>query len=114
MTAHARSLRASQTDAERLLWAHLRRANLGGARFRRQQPIGPYIVDFYCHRARLVVELDGSQHTEAEHARRDIERDAFLESHGLRVLRVSDDKVLKQLPTVLEEIFARVCPGPLP
>src|SRR5687768_1556719 len=92
MTLHARSLRVQQTDAERLLWAHLRRARLG-PKFRRQQPLGPYIVDFYCHEEGLVVELDGSQHLEPEHAQRDLERDSFYEQRGLCVLRFANDHV---------------------
>ena len=60
----AKQLRAEMTEAERLLWTALRNKNFGGARFRRQQPTGPYIADFYCAQAKLVIELDGGQHSE--------------------------------------------------
>lgn len=76
--AFAKSLRANATEAERKLWALLRGRHLGGYRFRRQQPIGPYIVDFFCPSARLVVELDGSQHSKDEVLAYDAARGGFL------------------------------------
>ena len=113
MIERARSLRRAQTDAERLLWAHLRRSHFG-PKFRRQRPIGPYVVDFYCHAARLVIELDGCQHLEATQAARDRERDQFLTQQGLRVLRFDDLQVLKALKRVLEEVERHVRACPLP
>jgi very-short-patch-repair endonuclease len=79
---NARALRHASTDAERMLWQHLRGGRLG-LKFRRQHPIPPYIADFCCVSAKLVVELDGSQHSEAT----DRERTRYLESQGWRVLR---------------------------
>lgn len=108
MRAHARSLRENQTDAERLLWACLRRGQLEKLRFRRQQPVGPFILDFYCHRARLAIELDGGQHLLPEHAARDRERDRYLMRHGIRVLRFYNDQVLNRLPDVLAEIHRQL------
>ena len=90
----ARRLRRDQTDAEARLWERLRANRLEGWKFRRQAPVGPFIVDFLCLRAALVVELDGGIH--AEQVERDVRRDAFLAARGLQVLRfwntqVSDD-----------------------
>jgi very-short-patch-repair endonuclease len=98
----ARDLRARMTEAETRLWFHLRRRELGGRRFRRQHPIGPYIADFACLDAGLVVELDGSQHLLS---RTDARRDACLRRHGFRVLRFWNDEVLLRLEDVLEAIL---------
>ena len=75
------------TDSERALWERLRRKQVLAVQFYRQKPIGNYIVDFYAPKAKIVVEVDGSQHMESEQAARDLQRDAFLASQGLRVLR---------------------------
>ena len=85
--ANARALRRSLADAERVIWYGLRAHRLDGIGFRRQTPIGPYIVDFVSHQAKLIIEIDGGQHFESEHLRRDARRDAFLESKGFRVLK---------------------------
>jgi very-short-patch-repair endonuclease len=99
----ARRLRKNQTEAEGLLWRHLRRRQLDGFKFRRQHPFGIYVCDFVCLEAGLVVELDGSQHLdEAPH---DAVRDAFLRSHGFRVLRFWNGDVLSQRDSVIETIF---------
>ena len=105
----ARELRRGATDAERKLWHHLRSGQLGGLKFRRQHPIPPYIVDFYCDASRLVVELDGSQHTPEV----DRVRTRFLESKGLTVLRFWDNEVLMQTQAVIEAIWNSVGPRPL-
>ncbi len=105
---NARNLRKRQTDAEQCLWRHLRRDQLG-ARFLRQRPLGQYIVDFYAPRARLVIELDGSQHIDDPVQReKDKCRDAWLNSRGLRVLRFDDRQVLTETQAVLEVIFSVV------
>ena len=97
----AKTLRGRMTEAERALWFRLRGGRLDGLKFRRQHPIPPYIVDFYCTEANLVVELDGSQHgTEV-----DATRTAALEGHGLRVLRFWDNQVLADGNAVLSEIL---------
>jgi very-short-patch-repair endonuclease len=88
----ARTLRADDTRAEARLWAAIRNRRLDGWKWRRQVPIGPFIVDFYCADADLVVELDGGQHAEAEAY--DTRRTAHLESLGLRVLRFWNNQVL--------------------
>jgi very-short-patch-repair endonuclease len=88
----ARELRAEKTRAEAHLWAALRNRALGGWKWRRQVPRGPFILDFFCPEARLVVEVDGGQHAEA--AEYDARRTAFLEREGLRVLRFWNRDVL--------------------
>ena len=106
-----RALRAAMTDAERLLWRCLRMRQLGGHRFRRQVPVGPYIVDFACLPARVVVEVDGGQHAGSIGDRR---RDAFLRAAGFHVLRFWNHEVLAQPDAVCEVILARLAPGPPP
>lgn len=98
----ARQLRHRLTDAEQHLWKYLRRRHIGGYRFRRQVPIGPYIADFACLDPALVIEIDGSQH--ADQAMSDGRRDAFLRSRGFRVLRFWNSDVLQQTAGVLEVI----------
>ena len=98
----ARSLKRNMTDAERHLWQHLRGRQLGGVKFRRQQIIGSYIVDFVSMEHKLVVELDGGQH--AEQADYDAARTDFLNRAGYRVLRFWNHEVLTQTTAVLEKI----------
>lgn len=105
--AHARELRGRMTEAEQMLWFHLRRDQLG-VRFYRQRPLGPYIVDFYSPKARLVTELDGSQHFEPRHRARDAVRDGWLQSQGIVVLRFDDRQALLETEAVLEVILAAV------
>ena len=101
---NARKLRKNMTDAERALWSVLRRKQLGGHRFRKQVPIGKFIVDFMCLDARLIVELDGGQHSDAQPA--DAERDAWLLRQGFRVLRFWNHDVMKNQEGVLTTIVA--------
>lgn len=98
----ARDLRRRQTPAEGCLWAYLRAGQLDGYRFRRQQPVGPYIADFYCAVARLAVELDGPIHERQREY--DAEHDAYLAAHGLRVLRFTNDAALNNLDATLNTI----------
>ena len=107
----AKALRQRQTDAEGLLWHYLRKKQLGGYKFRRQQPIGPYIVDFACMPEKLLVELDGGQH--AERAAHDERRDAFLRSKGVRVLRFWNNEVFENRFGVLERVYEAL-PSPPP
>jgi len=114
---HSRALRRSPTDAEKALWLELRGRRLMGFRFRRQQPIGPFIVDFYCASARLVVEVDGGGHALERKEDRDRERDRALESEGIRVLRFWNTEVLRNMEGVLEAIvkaIGRPSPRPSP
>lgn len=105
----ARQLRRSMTDSERTLWGRLRRKQLLGIQFYRQKPVGDYIVDFFAPKARLVAEVDGSQHLSAEHAARDKQRDVDLSGLGLLVLRFDSSQVLKQTDAVVETIFQMLC-----
>jgi len=103
---NARKLRRAQTDAERMLWARLRARGIGGAKFRRQLPIGPFVADFCCLEKRLIVELDGGHH--GAQAERDDKRSEWLERHGYRVMRFWNDDVVKNIEGVLEQILARL------
>ncbi len=99
----ARKLRQEQTDAESLMWALLRDNRLGGAKFRRQHPFPPYVLDFFCHEASLAIELDGGQHSEAN--AHDEKRSAFLKSKGIDVLRFCNNEVFAETEAVLEKIW---------
>jgi very-short-patch-repair endonuclease len=98
----ARTLRQNLTDAERRLWSRLRGRQLDGCRFRRQAPLGPYVVDFVCFAARLVIEVDGGQHS--SRAEEDAERSSWLEANGFHVLRFWNNEVHGNLEGVLETI----------
>jgi very-short-patch-repair endonuclease len=109
----ARALRNRLTDTEQHLWQRLRRKQLSGHRFRRQVPLGRYIVDFTCFEARVIVEVDGGQH--AEDIMRDWERDHWLSSQGFRVLRFWNNDVLRETDAVVEMIVrALMQPPPHP
>jgi very-short-patch-repair endonuclease len=100
----ARALRSNMTEAEQKLWFHLRRKQIGGIQFYRQRAIGNFIVDFYAPAAKLVIEVDGSQHFTPETIEADRLRGAFLSSQGVHVLRFDNLQILKQLTSVLESI----------
>jgi very-short-patch-repair endonuclease len=117
LTKTARKLRTKTTDAENKLWLALRSRRMNGFKFKRQVPFGPYIADFLCAEAKLIVEADGSQH--AEQASADDIRTAHFESQGYRVLRFWNNDVLQNLEGVLEAIAAELgtktpssCPSP--
>ena len=98
----ARALRKNKTDAERLLWKHLRNRQLLGCKFRRQVPIGPYIADFVCVSLKLIVEVDGSQHM--SNINYDNTRTQHFENHGFQVVRFWNNDVLAQHSAVLESL----------
>ena len=106
MQENARSLRKNQTEAEALLWSKLRSRQLSGCKFRRQHPIGHYILDFYCAEAHLAIEIDGGQHAENDFCKKDALRTAYLEGKGIRVIRFWNDNVLEHLEEVVSEIYA--------
>jgi very-short-patch-repair endonuclease len=93
------------TEGERKLWTLLRRKKLSGFRFRRQATIGPYIADFFCARAKLIIELDGEPHSDEIRMRRDASRTKWLEAHGCRVIRFWNIDVFKHPEEVIEAIF---------
>jgi very-short-patch-repair endonuclease len=107
----ARELRKKQTSAEGLLWQLLRNRQLLEFKFRRQHQIGDYVADFYCHEAQLVIERDGSVHESNEQWYHDRNRDAYMIAQGLRVLRLTNDRILNDTENVLEEI-AKYLPSP--
>jgi very-short-patch-repair endonuclease len=98
----ARTLRQNSTDAERWLWSRLRKRQLEGYRFRRQAPLGSYVVDFACLAARLVVEVDGGQHS--WRTEQDAARTSWLQANGFQVLRFWNNEVLTSTDGVLETI----------
>jgi very-short-patch-repair endonuclease len=100
----ARQLRSQPTDAERKLWALLRNSQVMERRFRRQHPIGPYIVDFLCPAAKLIVELDGGQHSTDAAVAYDAARTVWLEKRGYRVLRFDNVEFLKNSLDIVESI----------
>ncbi len=110
LTFRARNLRADSTDAERLLWRRLRAHRLNGFKFKRQQPIGRFIVDFVRLQAKLIVEVDGGQHTAAD----DHARDAALVPCGFRVLRFWNNEVLTNIDGVVQRISDSLPPSPPP
>ncbi|MCP4713564.1 MAG: endonuclease domain-containing protein [Deltaproteobacteria bacterium] len=104
----AKQLRKNATDAERFLWSKLRAKQVGGFKFRRQQPIGKYIVDFVNLEKKVIVELDGSQH--AENKAKDHERDTWLKQEGFAVLRFWNNELFENIEGVLEVIRKQVMP----
>ncbi|MDO8578169.1 MAG: endonuclease domain-containing protein [Dehalococcoidales bacterium] len=102
----SRRLRSNMTDAEIRLWAKIRVDQINGYRFYRQKPLGNYIVDFYCPKAKLVVEVDGSEHLEESGAKKDVMRDRYLRNLGLRVLRFTNIEVLTNIHGVVESILS--------
>ncbi|TGE14737.1 endonuclease domain-containing protein [Hymenobacter elongatus] len=109
---HRQQLRNHLTPAEATLWRALQRSQLAGSKFRRQHGIGSYIVDFYCPAERLVVELDGAGHFSVSGEANDVERTAYLNGLGLRVLRFENRLVLEQLDGVLTAIAVVFNSGP--
>jgi very-short-patch-repair endonuclease len=101
----ARKLRCEQTDAEQRLWGALRNRQMRQFKFRRQQPIGPYIVDFVCFDAKFVIELDGGQHTRNDIAQYDAARTLYLESEGYRVMRIWNGELFRNFRGVMEGIY---------
>ena len=105
---YSRALRNEMTEAEKLLWSKLRRKQLKGFQFYRQRIIGDFIVDFYCPKASLVIELDGGQHFSDEGIRKDKIRDLHLKRNGLKVLRYSDKDIFTNIEGILEEIYGNL------
>ena len=105
LRTHARELRKAATDVESLLWILLRSNQLPGKKFRRQHPIGNYILDFYCHEAKLAIELDGGQHADGVQHLHDEKRSAWLDEQGITVLRFWNNEVLANTEGVLQYVY---------
>ena len=112
LTSRAQQLRNNPTDAERQLWSALRRRRFAGYKFRRQVPLGTYILDFMCREGRLVIEVDGAQHADREQY--DAKRDDWLRAQGFGVMRVTDREVLTALDSVEEAIWQALIENPHP
>jgi type I restriction system adenine methylase HsdM len=118
----ARTLRQESTDAEALMWQFLRDRQIAGCKFRRQHPLEPYVLDFYCHELKLAVEVDGGQHNEPAGRAHDARRESFLVKNGIRTLRFWNNQVLAETEAVLEAVYQAVMesqaagpsPSPLP
>ena len=107
----AKKLRSNMTDAERRLWYRLRAHRFDGHKFKRQIPVGPYVVDFACLGRKVVIEVDGGQHSDSQS---DISRDIYLRDQGFQVLRFWNNDVLKNTDAVLEVILSTLATAPSP
>ncbi|MEQ8404258.1 MAG: endonuclease domain-containing protein [Oceanicaulis sp.] len=107
----ARALRRRMTDAETILWSRLRRGQLGGWKFRRQHPVGPYIADFACLDGGLIVEVDGATHSTPREIARDARRTAFLQAKGFEVYRAWNIDIYENLEGVLDGVIAALPPS---
>jgi len=101
----SRTLRQEMTDAERLFWSKVRMKQLNGYQFYRQRPIDRYVVDFFCPKAKLIVEIDGGQHYEDDGRRKDEIRDKYLSGLGLKILRFSDRDIIENIEGVVEHVL---------
>jgi very-short-patch-repair endonuclease len=100
----AETLRSNMTESEKLLWNRLNNKQINGLKFRRQHPINQFIVDFYCHQAKLVIELDGGIHNKRQVAEHDTGREAMLTNYGLKILRFKNEEVLFNIENVISKI----------
>ena len=101
----SRELRENMTEAERLLWRKIRMKQLNGYQFYRQKPIDDYIVDFYCPKAKFIIEVDGSQHFDGENIENDRIRDEVINGLGLKILRFTNVEVMTDIDGVVENIL---------
>ncbi|WP_448045699.1 endonuclease domain-containing protein [Bradyrhizobium liaoningense] len=106
--AAAKKLRANTTPHERMLWRTLKDLPTDGSHFRRQAPIGSYVVDFFCPAKRLIIELDGGHHSEDDTAKRDLDRQRWLENEGYRVIRFWNSELSNDLTAVMERIYVEL------
>jgi very-short-patch-repair endonuclease len=108
MTGRARHLRKNVTNAEQKIWFYLRRNQLSNLYFRRQTPVGPYILDFYCHELGLAIELDGGQHDDDQHRTRDAHRTQWLQQQGIFVIRFWNNDVMRNIEGVLQMLSVHI------
>jgi len=109
-----KELRQNQTEAEKLLWSQLRNKRFSGVKFFRQYSIGTYVLDFYSPTRRLVIELDGGQHSEQEQKEYDENRSEYLKAHDVEVIRFWNNEVMQDMEGVLVRIAERVTPPDIP
>jgi very-short-patch-repair endonuclease len=112
LRSNTRALRRNMTDAQSIIWYNVRAHRFQGASVRRPTPIGPYIAEFVCHAAKLIIELDGGQHFESKNIARDAKRDAYLAARGYRILRFNSLDVTTNKSGVLETIAAALGKAP--
>jgi very-short-patch-repair endonuclease len=105
----ARKLRQDATDPEALIWRCLRDRRVNKRKFRRQHPIKPFVLDFYCADLRLAIELDGGQHNSVEGKQRDKARETFFRSQGIETIRFTNDEVMRHTDSVMNVIWKRTC-----
>lgn len=108
-----RELRRNQTEAEKTFWIHVRNKRFYGIKFFRQYSVGPYIVDFYCPKLKLAIELDGGQHAEDDNLEYDADRSAYLKAQGIDVMRFWNNEVLLDIEGVLAQVAQKITP-PVP
>jgi very-short-patch-repair endonuclease len=106
--ARCRSFRNQSTEAEKQLWAYLHNRQLDGIKFRRQHPVGNYVLDFYCPEANLCIEVDGSGHLDPEQIQHDLERTRFLQEQGIRIIRFWNTDIFDHMDVVLDVIAKEV------
>jgi len=104
----AQFLRKNETESEKNLWGKLKNNQLKGFKFRRQHPIGLYIADFYCHKLKLIIEVDGEYHNLPEQIEKDKERTQILESNGLQLIRFTNNEIQKNLEQIISEIIIKI------
>jgi|WetSurMetagenome_2_1015567.scaffolds.fasta_scaffold724523_1 imidazole glycerol-phosphate synthase subunit HisF len=100
----ASQMRKDQTPAEKILWEKLRKRQLEGLKFRRQHPVNCFIADFYCHEAKLIIEVDGNVHDDPRQNERDIEREGIIKSLGLRIIRFTNKEIFNNVEDVIKKI----------
>ncbi|MBC7556544.1 MAG: endonuclease domain-containing protein [Chryseobacterium sp.] len=106
--SEAQFLRKNETETEKILWENLRDNQLQGFKFRRQHPISLYIADFYCHKLKLIIEIDGGYHDSSEQVQKDQERTEILNSNGLEVIRFTDQEIAENIEKVIEQITLKI------
>jgi cyclase len=102
---NAKKLRRNRTEAENILWENIRHKKLNGLKFRRQHPIGDYIIDFYCHDKKLGIEVDGEIHQKKEHKMNDLQRTSELNQLGIQIIRFTNNEILDEMKMVKKKIL---------
>ncbi|HPT11563.1 MAG TPA: endonuclease domain-containing protein [Bacteroidales bacterium] len=101
-------LRKDQTEAEKIIWQSLRRRQIEGLKFRRQHPINNFVADFYCHEAKLVIEIDGGVHDDPEQKEKDLARQQIINDFGIKVLRFKNEEIFNDIESVIIKIKSSI------